>query len=123
MLLATQTGRITGAVSPQVLEESRRNLEEKLPQSAPRLSEVLARTNFDATPQPTAAEALSVLHLVNDRDDSPILAAAQAAQAAYLVTFNLRHYHVGAIAAELGIKVLVPGDLLKELRQNGILPA
>lgn len=121
LLLAAENKKFVAIVAPQVLEEARRNLGKKLPQSLPAFDALLTRVAFEQVAQPEAEQRNAHLHLA-DASDVAHVTAAHLAGAAYLVTFNLRHYRCEPIARELGIRVLVPGDLLKTLRDLGTLP-
>lgn len=121
LLLAAEKGLIIAIVSPQVLEETRRNLTKKLPQALPELENLLVRVPFERVGQPSDEGRRACLHLA-DAKDAAHVAAAHQARAAYLVTFNLKDYHQEQIRGKVGITVLKPGDLLAELRAQGILP-
>jgi uncharacterized protein len=50
-----------------------------------------------------------------DPDDEPFLEAAIAANAEFLVTFNLKHYPA---AARRGMRVVSPAEFLRQYRQH-----
>lgn len=120
LLLAAESAKIIAIVSPQTLEEARRNLAKKLPQSLSLLNLILERVPFEHRSQPTSDERQVHIHLANASDVAHV-SAAHKARAAYLLTFNLRHYAKEQIQQELGIRVLLPGDLLKNLRETNII--
>lgn len=56
------------------------------------------------------------LPFVLDTDDAHIIAGAVAAEADFLITYNLRHYRIDKIRSELGIIIHTPGRFLQYLR-------
>jgi len=55
---------------------------------------------------------------VADSNDAHIVAGAVAAEARFLVTYNLKHYHDEKIKAEFGLILLTPARLLQYLRNH-----
>lgn len=53
---------------------------------------------------------------VFDDEDSHVIACAHISKSDFLLTHNIRHYHVLKIKNDLGIKVFRPGDFLQYLR-------
>lgn len=51
-----------------------------------------------------------------DFEDAHIVAGAKEARAKFLVTFNVKDYKLEKIYDELGIRILMPGELLEYLR-------
>ncbi len=51
-----------------------------------------------------------------DFEDAHIICGAKEAKAKFLITFNIKDYKLQKIYDELGIRVLVPGELLEYLR-------
>ncbi len=96
LLRAVARGDVVGIVSPQVLAESERNIAEKVPTSLERFARARVDLPFEETTHPTAQQ-LEPYALHAHVKDVPVLAAAHRAEAAYLVTFNLRHYRVTEI--------------------------
>lgn len=56
------------------------------------------------------------LPYVLDKDDAHIVAGAVAAEANFLITYNLRHYRINKIKSELGVIIHTPGQFLQYLR-------
>ena len=50
--------------------------------------------------------------------DAPVVAAALAAQADYLVTLDRKHLLKESVRQRSGLNILTPGDFLKELRSR-----
>lgn len=55
---------------------------------------------------------------VFDEEDSHVVAGAHISKSDFLLTYNIRHYHVVKIKNDLGIKVVRPGDFLQYLRSQ-----
>lgn len=55
---------------------------------------------------------------VFDVEDSHVVAGAYISKSTFLLTHNIRHYHVIKIKNDLGIKVMRPGDFLQYLRSQ-----
>lgn len=55
---------------------------------------------------------------VIDAEDSHVVAGAHISKSDFLLTHNIRHYHVIKIKNDLGIKVIRPGDFLQYLRSQ-----
>lgn len=82
-------GQLTACISPQVLAEYRDVLSrKKLASVAERARELLTRLEHTAVSvESTVRIAISI-----DDDDNRFLECAEAAQAEYLISGNLRHY-------------------------------
>lgn len=55
---------------------------------------------------------------VFDAEDSHVVAGAYISKSDFLLTHNIRHYHVIKIKNDLGIKVIRPGEFLQYLRSR-----
>lgn len=55
---------------------------------------------------------------VFDEEDSHVVAGAYISKSNFLLTHNIKHYHVVKIKNDLGIKVMRPGDFLQYLRSQ-----
>lgn len=115
LLLAAEATLIVPIISPQVVEEVRRNLAKKLPSALPAFTQLLRAVPFKLAKRPTPSERTAHLHLA-DAKDAAHVAAAHQTKATYIVTFNVRHYRAELIWDAFGIGVLTPGDLIAELR-------
>jgi len=100
-------------VSRLVLLEAERNIHKKLPPTAlARYHRLLEQTGFLVVPGPTADE-IQVYHPVIHEKDAPILAAAVASRAAYLVTLDKHHFFTDTVArAKLPLVIMTPGDFI-----------
>ncbi len=76
------------------------------------------KTNVETTYINVAVTSLKTQYknYVTDPDDAHIIAGADKSQAKFLVTYNLKHYHIDKIKQDLNIIVLTPANLLQYLR-------
>ncbi len=111
LLQLCELGLLKGFTCQQVIEESQRNLQKKLPNSLPAFNRIVA-VSLSVVDDPSR-KWLEEAKKLADCKDVPILAAALQANADYLVTFNLRHYHTNS---SVKIQICSPGDLLKNIR-------
>lgn len=111
LLRLSEYGLIVGCTSDLALEEAQRHLAATSPEILRQFQRALeaAFPNPGLAPRP---EALVDLVGAADPKDLPHAASAIAQACKYLVTFNLRHYHLESYGPE----ALRPGDLLARLR-------
>ncbi len=88
-LLAKKT-RATLLTSPHALDEARKNLEQKRPETLERFHELLAQ--IELVPEAPPALVSEALELGLPLKDAPILAAAWRAGTHALVTGDRRHF-------------------------------
>ena len=115
-LIILRLGEITlieAVASQQVIAETERNLEEKLPQALPAFRLLVSRC-LRVVPDPRP-EDLAVYAGAADPKDLPILVAAVREACPWLVTFNVRHFQPG----HPEVTVLRPGAFV--LRVRGLL--
>lgn len=113
---AAQKGFFDPVVSRLVLLEAERNVRKKLPHSAlERFHQVLEGTPLHVTPAPTPEEIRLHERFIHEKD-APILAAAAAGRCVYLVTLDRRHFMTEKLrGTDLPLKILTPGDFLREI--------
>ena len=113
-------GRIEVTASRLVLREAERNLRRKRPpKDLKAFHQFLkhAKLRVIRTPPETAWKPYEgVIH----PKDVPVLAAAVASKAAYLVTLDRRHFLTKAVSDKVpGLAILTPGNFLRELVRQG----
>ena len=113
-------GRVEVTASRLVLREAERNLRRKRPpKDLKAFHQFLkhAKLRVIRTPPETAWKPYEgVIH----PKDVPVLAAAVASKAAYLVTLDQRHFLTKAVSDKVpGLVILTPGDFLRELVRQG----
>jgi len=112
--------RFRAAVTTHVLLEARVNIAEKLGESdLLRFYQQLAALNPELVPPPPGKRMEECVPLTSEKD-AHVLAAALECGAGYLLTLDRRHLITPAVqAAGLPLKVVTPGDFLKELATSG----
>lgn len=110
-------GQIGLVVSELVLEETRRNLRGKAPEAIPSLEMFREAATFETIRASRGAIEQAMRYTA--AKDAPVVAAAREARVDYLVSLDRRHLvgvpHVGERS---GLVIVLPGDLLKELRET-----
>ncbi len=102
-----------------VLEEAQRNIEKTAPDLV-ELHGFIASSLSDymqVVEDPESALVREVEIYVVPKD-APVVAAALAAQADYLVTLDRKHLLKESVRQRSGLNILTPGDFLKELRSH-----
>lgn len=100
-------------ISDLVIEETQRNLANKVPKALPALQLFLETLNPEVV-SPVKALVLKVSKVIEAKD-APIIAGAISAKADYLVSFDRKHLlqHKKEIKAHFKIKVVTPDELVK----------
>ena len=110
-------GELTLIISDVVQEEAQRNLTAKAPKALPFLAQFLELVPFEFG-EATRQEVLNAC-AYTELKDAPIVAAAIQAQADYLVSLDRVHLvEVPEVAQESGIAIVLPGTLLKIIRDQ-----
>lgn len=94
----------------QVIVETDRNLQEKMPTALPAFRLLVSRS-LRIVANPTAVDILPYTGKA-DPKDLPILIAAYRENCTWLVTFNTRHYQPGLS----DVTVIKPGDFIMRVR-------
>lgn len=100
-------------ISADVIEECERNLREKAPDALPLFAAFLTLLTHRA--EPTAAQVAQAATMI-DAKDAPIVAAAQAAGATYLASYDRRHLLAkrAEIEAAYGMVTTTPDEILRQ---------
>jgi len=97
--------------SQQAITEAERNLSDKLPTKLPEFRLLVSRC-LRLVPDPEPAD-LAAYAGQADPEDLPLLVAALREGCAYLLTFNVRHFH----PTSQQISVQQPGEFILAVRQ------
>ena len=97
--------------SQQAITEAERNLSDKLPTKLPEFRLIVSRC-LRLVPDPEPAD-LAAYAGQADPEDLPLLVAALREGCAYLLTFNVRHFH----PTSQQISVQQPGEFILAVRQ------
>lgn len=108
-------GELGLVLSALVLSEVGGNLADKAAPALPVFGRLLAAVPFEIV-RPSKAEVLAAAAYTALKD-APIVAGAKRAGVDYLVSLDRRHLvGVPEISARSGLTIVLPGDLLRQLR-------
>lgn len=112
--------RFKAALTTRVLLEARVNIAEKFGDAELlRFYQQLAALNPELAQPPSGERVRECVPLTSEKD-AHVLAAALECGADYLLTLDRRHLITSAVqAAGLSLRVMTPGDFLKELAALG----
>ncbi|MEK6691195.1 MAG: PIN domain-containing protein [Nitrospirota bacterium] len=116
VLQLAEIGLIEVIVSRQVIVETDRNIEEKLPEMLNEYREfieLLAPVLINDPRQKDVSKYLKVINL----DDAPILASAVTSGADFLVTWDKKHFISKNIRIHSSLKIVTPGEFLKYFKE------
>lgn len=113
LIMNALRSKIQVVISDLVIEETQRNLANKVPQALPALQLFLEALNPELV-SPSKALVLKVSKVI-ELKDAPIVGGALAAKAEYLVSFDRKHLlqHNKEIKTHFGIKVVTPDQIIK----------
>ncbi len=114
VLKMAEFGMYTLVVSRQVLDEADRNMRQKLPGVYPQFVALMSRLNLEIAPDPPAAETARWVGIIEAKD-APILATAVLARVDRFLTLNTKDF-TPAVAAQSGLLIQTPGDLIANIR-------
>ena len=99
-------------VSPYVIEEVIRSLQEKYPGVEESFHSFFLHFPMTIARNPSRRTVQKYLHLLPP-EDAPILAAAVIAKATHLLTLDRKHFLVPLKKVALPVEVLTPGDFIQ----------
>lgn len=112
-------GELMIVVSRYVLEEVRRNLEEKAPRALGAYQEFVTLVSPEIARDPSPSELKEAASYINLKD-APIIAAGINADVDYLVTLDRKHLLGDTnVARRSGLKIVTPDELVAVLSGNG----
>jgi len=109
-------GRIGVTASRLVLREAERNLRRKRPpKDLEAFHRFLKHAKLRLIPTPPESARAKYEGAIHPKD-VPVLAAAVAAKAEYLITLDRRHFLTKTVSAQVPkLAILTPGDFLRQL--------
>ena len=114
VLKMAEIGLYRLVVSRQVLDETERNLRQKLPRALANFAEQVATINLEIVPDPPAEETARWLGIIEAKD-APILATAVLAKVDRFLTLNTKDF-TPAVAAQSGLLIQTPGEFMMNIR-------
>jgi predicted nucleic acid-binding protein len=115
VLNLAEIGLIQAVISEQVLTEVERNIQEKLPQALPYLTELLGYIAWEIQDDPTFEEFGRWISIIEAKD-APILEAALQAGSDYLLTLNTKDFSPD-VAHHSGLIIHTPGEFIRQIRE------
>jgi predicted nucleic acid-binding protein len=100
-------------VSRQVLVEADRNISSKLNELLSDYRDYIKGLSPELVDDPSPEEIKRYSSLIN-KDDAPVLAAAELSGADYLITWDRKHFISSRLKARVKIRILTPGEFLQE---------
>ncbi len=113
LINAHTKGKIKAVISRQVLEETVRNLKEKIPDTIPVLEKYIELTPPILVKDPASVNK-SIRDLVS-KEDRFIIGSALNAKVKYFVTGNIKDFKRNELKEEYGIEVLTPKEAVEKL--------
>ena len=110
-----EMGLLNVHITPYVTMEVERNLHRRLPKGVPLLNQFLEKGTLILNNNP-ALEACKVWSHVIEEKDTPIVAAAVAINANYLLSFNTKDF-TQQVAEACNINILTPGQFIQLSRK------
>jgi len=118
ILLLGEMGSVNIQVCAQVLTETRRALEKKVPRALPEFERILRAIKLQVCPEPTLADIVFCQGLIHP-NDAPILAVALKARPDSLITLNVHHFiDDPQVAQKSKLCIETPGMYLTRRRQR-----
>lgn len=113
LVMKALRSKIQVVISDLVIEETQRNLAEKVPKALPALQLFLETLNPEVV-SPTKRQVQKASKVV-ELKDAPIVAGAITAKADYLASFDRKHIlaQKQEIARSFKVKVVTPDELIK----------
>ncbi|KKQ42598.1 MAG: hypothetical protein US60_C0015G0009 [Microgenomates group bacterium GW2011_GWC1_37_8] len=114
LINAHAEGKIKAVISKQILEETIKNLKDKIPQAIPVFEKFIK-----ATPPIIIKDPTSVNRLIRDlvsKEDSNIIGSAISAKVKYFVTGNIKDFKRDRLKEKVKIEVLTPKEAIDELK-------
>lgn len=118
LLVLAARGEITLILSPQVIGDVQTYVAQKKPEHLVKLESFLAMVKYELAPDPSPEEVAAHVALARDASDVPILLAAAAAHADYLITTDpdlTEEETAERVKEQLGLRILRVGQFLDEV--------
>ena len=111
-------GQVQLIVSPDVLEETIRNLTRKAPEKVEAYQSLLELLELEITADPSTELVKSVETYVVAKD-APIVAAAIQAEPDYLVTYDRKHLiEPPEVSQQSGLTIVTPAEVVRVIKNS-----
>lgn len=115
LLRLAELNIINIVVSKQVIVEADRNIESKLNELLADYREYIKVLSPELVNDPSQKEIKKYASMIN-KDDAPILTAAELSGADYLVTWDKKHFISDSVKKRVKVRIVTPGEFLKDIR-------
>lgn len=116
VLRLAEAGMIDVVISKQVIVEADRNIASKLTHMLADYRKYMKTLSPELVHDPSVKDIQKYSKLIN-KDDAPILTAAELSEADYLVTWDKKHFVSASVKKGVTVKIVTPGEFLKEFRE------
>ncbi len=113
LIKAYKNKRVRVVISQQVLEESTRNIREKIPHQLSSFQNLILNNPPEIVTDPDTIPP-KIKNLISD-EDQPIFISAIMAKVNYFITGNIKDFHVKKLEKITGIKILTPKEIVSLL--------
>ncbi|MDO8283323.1 MAG: PIN domain-containing protein [Thermodesulfovibrionia bacterium] len=103
-------------ISKQVIVEADRNIASKLTHMLADYRKYMKALSPELVHDPSAQDIQKYARLIN-KDDAPILTAAELSGSDYLVTWDKKHFISANVKKGVTVQIVTPGEFLKEFRE------
>lgn len=111
-------GQVQLIVSPDVLEETIRNLTRKAPEKVEAYQSLLELLQLEITADP-AVELVKSVETYVVAKDAPIVAAAIQAAPDYLVTYDRKHLiEPPEVSQQSGLTIMTPAEVVRVIKNS-----
>jgi predicted nucleic acid-binding protein len=117
LLRLAEAGLIDVVISRQVIVEADRNIEAKLRHMLADYRHYMKTLSPELLKDLPAKDIRKYARLIN-KDDAPILAAAEISGADYLITWDKKHFVTSKVKKNVKVKIVTPGEFLHEFREH-----
>jgi predicted nucleic acid-binding protein len=114
VLALGEIGLIELYTTRQVIDETERNIRQKLPQALPIFTELMLYLNLQILDDPAPEVFKRWLRVIEEKD-APILEAAVQLSADYFLTLNPKDFTPG-VAAATGLNIQAPAVFIQSVR-------
>lgn len=113
-----EAGVLNLMVGPNVLREADEVVRRKVPVTLPLLAQLLAAGHVETAPKPTLKQVETAQALVQYPPDAHVLAEAIAAQPAWFITHDKKHFLNQRRKIKLSFKIGTPGELIQTIKDG-----
>lgn len=116
IIMLCEAGIFEGYLSEEVIEEVRKVLERKAPETLPQFKKLLKVTRLKILSKVKKSEVEKAKKWIKDANDAPILASAKKAKVDALLTLDLKDFiRDPGVAKKSDLTIWTPGEFLQKV--------